>query len=117
MNKKQSKFSDLLAVKEEKASELTPEQVEEIEPVKSEKVSAPTEELPERESGFVKPKDRPVGKRSNPDWQQFTAYARRDTLRRVEVALINLGSKNKLSDLLDDLMSSWLESPQPPHTR
>lgn len=55
-----------------------------------------------------------TGKRSNPDWQPFTAFGRTATLRQVEVKLITLGHKNKLSDLLEDLMTEWLKSPRSP---
>lgn len=114
MSNKRSKFDDLFGEKEqhEQLSDTSASIAEESihsEPERSENKSQPIEEAGESRRGR-----KPTGKRSNPEWQPFTAYGRTETLRRVEVKLITIGHKNKLSDLLEDLMIEWLKSPRPP---
>lgn len=114
MSNKRSKFDDLFEEKEqhEQLSDTPASRAEEplhSKPESSENQSQPIEEVEETRRGR-----KPTGKRSNPEWQPFTAYGRTATLRQVEVKLITIGHKNKLSDLLEDLMSEWLKSPRPP---
>lgn len=52
---------------------------------------------------------RPNGKRSNSDFQQVTAYIRRDTYRRVSVKLIDQEIKGEFSELIEELLQQWLE--------
>jgi FMN phosphatase YigB (HAD superfamily) len=52
---------------------------------------------------------RPPGKRSHPDFEQITAYIRRDTHRAVKIALLKNGRK-EFSELVEDLLGQWLKS-------
>lgn len=51
---------------------------------------------------------RPSGKRSNTDFQQVTAYIRRDTYRRVSIKLIDREKKGEFSELVEILLKEWL---------
>jgi hypothetical protein len=53
---------------------------------------------------------RPKGKRSSGDHEQVTAYLRRETYRNVKVALIKGGGAEDFSELVERLLSGWLES-------
>lgn len=52
---------------------------------------------------------RPNGKRSNAEFQQVTAYVRRDTYRRVSIKLLDRENKGEFSELIEELMQKWLE--------
>ena len=51
---------------------------------------------------------RPPGKRSHPDFEQITAYIRRDTHRAVKIALLKNG-RQEFSELVEDLLRHWLK--------
>ncbi len=52
---------------------------------------------------------RPNGKRSNVEFQQVTAYVRRNTYRRVSIKLLDRESKGEFSELIEVLLQKWLE--------
>lgn len=52
---------------------------------------------------------RPSGKRSDPDYEQITAYVRRETYRDVKIALLLEGKGADVSELLEILLSDWLK--------
>lgn len=56
------------------------------------------------------PKGRPRGKRSNPDYEQVTAYIRRDTHRAVKMALLQEGESREFSELVEELLAEWLST-------
>ena len=51
-----------------------------------------------------------VGKRSNTDYTQITAYIRSATHKNTKIALIEQGSERDMGDLIDELLSEWLKS-------
>ncbi len=51
---------------------------------------------------------RPNGKRSNVEFQQVTAYVRRDTYRRVSIKLLDRENKGEFSELIEELLQKWL---------
>jgi hypothetical protein len=51
---------------------------------------------------------RPPGKRSHPDFEQITAYIRKDTHRAIKIALLQNG-KQEFSELVEGLLREWLE--------
>jgi hypothetical protein len=51
-----------------------------------------------------------VGKRSNTDYIQITAYIRSVTHKNTKIALIEQGSGRDMGDLIDELLSEWLKS-------
>lgn len=50
----------------------------------------------------------PTGKRSNPDFEQVTAYIRRDTNLQTKIALLQEGDTRDFSDLVEELLQAWL---------
>ena len=48
-----------------------------------------------------------VGKRSNADYTQITAYIRTSTHKNAKIALIKEGTRD-MGELIDDLLSQWL---------
>lgn len=63
----------------------------------------PAEQKPQR-SG------RPRGKRSNPDYEQVTAYIKRETYRNTKIALLQQGNNQEFSELVEQLLSEWLST-------
>jgi len=52
---------------------------------------------------------RPKGKRSHPDYEQVTAYIRKDTHRAAKIALLAEGEEREFSELIQELLEQWLE--------
>ena len=55
-----------------------------------------------------KPKTK--GKRSDPDYEQVSAYIRKETYRNVKIALLQEEEKRDFSDLVEALLSEWLSN-------
>jgi hypothetical protein len=51
---------------------------------------------------------RSVGKRSDPAYQQITAYIKRTTHRNVKIKLLEEEQPKELSELIQELLSTWL---------
>ena len=87
-----------------------------LERAKERDVEPPAEEAPPPSpapasaSKLPKKRGRPSGKRSDPDCVQVTAYIHKDTHREVKIALLKSGNGMDFSDLVDDLLASWLKS-------
>ncbi|MEJ1934788.1 hypothetical protein WDZ92_31700 [Nostoc sp. NIES-2111] len=110
-----SKFKGLLdAVKggepepepEQPKQELKTQQPEVRQPqkLKPEKVTEPQGE-PKR--------GRPKGKRSDSNYEQVTAYIRKDTHTAVKIELLKEsqnGQKQEFSELIQELLDEWLKS-------
>lgn len=47
-----------------------------------------------------------TGKRDNPEFQQISAYVRKDTYRAVKQAIV---TKRDMSDLIEELFTAWLK--------
>lgn len=63
------------------------------------------------ESDAPKRRGRPAtGKRNDPEYDQTTAYVRKATYKAVRIALIEDGEEMDYSDLVERLLSKWLES-------
>ena len=58
----------------------------------------------------LRPVGRPTGKRTDPDYQQVTAYIRQQTHQRVKIALLQDGDGQEFSELVEELLGLWLES-------
>lgn len=52
---------------------------------------------------------RPKGKRSHPDYEQVTAYIRKETHRDVKIALLQSGEEQEFSELIQELLEQWLK--------
>lgn len=57
----------------------------------------------------AKTKGRPKGKRSNPDYEQVTAYIKRETYRKTKIALLEQDEIADFSELVEDLLTEWLK--------
>ena len=53
---------------------------------------------------------RPRGKRSDPDFEQVTAYIRKQTHQGVKIALVQGGRGQEFSELVEDLLAQWLKA-------
>jgi hypothetical protein len=84
-----SKFNDIL-----KAAQARNQDVE---------TPVPAEPKPQK-SG------RPRGKRSNPDYEQVTAYIKRETYRNTKIVLLQQGNNQEFSELVEQLLSEWLST-------
>ena len=99
VKKKASKFNSILDaakgkeedtnLEEEKETSITKE---EIIPIKNVK------------------KGRPRGKRSNPDFEQVTAYIRSNTYRDVKIAILQQSEIDDFSELVEQLLNEWLST-------
>jgi hypothetical protein len=49
-----------------------------------------------------------VGKRSDDDYRQVSAYIRKDTHQRVKIALLQ--EEQEFSELIEELLSGWLQT-------
>jgi len=52
----------------------------------------------------------PGGKRNDPDYEQVTAYIRKDIHRRAKIALLKEDRKIEFSELVDQLLADWLQT-------
>jgi hypothetical protein len=61
----------------------------------------------------AKPLGRPPGKRSDPEWKQFSVLLRKRTQREAAIILRSgqdgEGSSHDLSDLLQQLLERWVD--------
>lgn len=55
-------------------------------------------------------KGRPKGKRSNPDFEQVTAYVRSKTYRQTKIALLQQEELEDFSELVEKLLNEWLST-------
>ena len=53
---------------------------------------------------------RPKGKRSNPDFEQVTAYVRSKTYRQTKIALLQQEELEDFSELVEELLTEWLST-------
>lgn len=73
----------------------------------------PEEPVQEQEIDVVsapKQRGRPKGKRSDPTFEQVTAYIRKVTHQGVKIALLQEGQDREFSELVEELLSDWLRS-------
>lgn len=53
---------------------------------------------------------RPLGKRSHPNYEQVTAYIKKDTYQEIKISLLREGQKREFSELIQELLEDWLKS-------
>lgn len=73
-------------------------------------IAEPSREPVQKPTEPLKVKGRPRGKRSNPDYEQVTAYIRRDTYTEVKIALLQQGEDREFSELVEQLLTEWLST-------
>lgn len=89
---------------------------EKIEPARGAKppavvIETPPDKWKSKSDSFPsgsKKRGRPPGKRSDPGYTQITAYVRTQTINDVKVELIRRGEKKDASELIEELLSTWL---------
>lgn len=91
-----SKYNDLLAVRKSKGSAT-----QKVSKSKGQKASRPETSQP-----AVAPVGRPRAKRSNPDYQQVTAYIRRSDYTEARKRLFD--ERREFSELIGELVANWL---------
>lgn len=69
-----------------------------VSPVSSEVYSQPSK------------RGRPKGKRSDPDYEQVTAYIKKETYRQTKIALLQQGEVQDFSLLVEKLLAEWLST-------
>ena len=73
------------------------------------KSSLPTQTTTEPQTDTPK-RGRPKGKRSHPDYEQVTAYIKKETHTAVKIELLKEGQKRQFSELIQELLDDWVES-------
>jgi hypothetical protein len=97
----QSKFAGALARLKQPAAELPPEDAVAEEPAAMSSRTVVT---------VPGGKGRPAtGKRSDPEWNRYTVLLRRVTHKRASRRLQDLDTGQDLSELVDQLLTEWLE--------
>ncbi len=81
--------------------------------------SAPTLQGADMPATTEQPMDEPQrkqayqgGKRNNPQYVQRTAYIRKKTDLAVKMKLLQQGGEKEFSELVDELLSLWLQEEQ-----
>ena len=124
-----SKFKDILkAAKEREADireisstqepgavevDLEEDAVDRVaEPTFDPSVVAPDEKRSPIASEETQPskRGRPKGKRSDPDYEQVTAYIKKETYRSTKIALLQQGEVQDFSLLVEQLLAEWLST-------
>jgi hypothetical protein len=54
-------------------------------------------------------RERPHGKRTDPDYAQVTAYIRKVTHHGVKLRLLQEGQGREFSELVEELLATWLK--------
>lgn len=68
------------------------------------------QEIPIATVEFTRRVGRPKGKRSDPDYDQVTAYIRKETHRQVKIALLTEGQGREFSELVEELLGEFLRT-------
>lgn len=121
-SRRQNKFADLISAAREADEAPVAEAPPAPEPTQTQAVApaARQAEPPARgeaqeEISPTEPPRRgrpPTGKRSNPAYEQVTAYIRRDTNLQTKIALLQEGNTRDFSDLVEELLQAWLRERQ-----
>jgi hypothetical protein len=65
---------------------------------------------PSRALGEPRRPGRPRGKRSDPTYEQVTAYIPRALYKQIRIALLQADESQEFSELIADLLSTWLKN-------
>ncbi len=105
----ESKFAGIFrnAKEPEPPSEIhrQPGRIEEASPPARVRAPARVTKLP---SEGPRPVGRPPGKRSDPDWKQYSILLRRETQREAVSHLRDKGEGSDLSGLMQKLLEGWV---------
>ena len=73
---------------------------------------SPTAERREKPTTVLKAPGRPPGKRSDPEYKQYSVLLKRHTHREVMKLLRDQEDRPDVSELLQQLLEQWLEKQQ-----
>ena len=73
---------------------------------------SPTAERTEKPTVMLKAPGRPPGKRSDPEYKQYSVLLKRQTHRQVTTILRDQEDSPDVSELLQQLLEQWLEKQQ-----
>ena len=107
MNKFKGKFGEILKVATEDREEKAATEDKDkklVQPFQEGKAPIDTEQ------SLVVKRGRPLGKRSNPDFEQVTAYIRCQTYRQTKIALLQQDELSDFSELVEKLLTEWLST-------
>ncbi len=95
------------------AASAEPVRVAEVAPVPAEVEDADEIRLPARlpretVAKAPRPRGRPPGKRSDPDWKLFSHFLKRSTQRQATALLFEQDDGRDLSDVLQNLLEKWV---------
>lgn len=76
---------------------------------KEQEKSIPSSEI-SSDSTSSSRRGRPPGKRSNPNYEQVTAYVKRETYKNIKISLLKQDEFSDFSELVEALLSEWLKS-------
>lgn len=96
MTAKQSKFKDVFDTRRDMPAESDPDT----------ETAAPNDRPTPGKPG--RPEN---GKRSNPAYAQVSAWIRKDTHRQAKIKMLQNGDDRDFSDLVQDLLESWIAEP------
>jgi hypothetical protein len=108
-----SKFKGILKAAQDREKEKPPE-----EPVEK-SAEKPKEKAEVKSDSSIEPspppqkRGRPRGKRSNPDYEQVTAYIKKKTYKETKIALLEQEELENFSELVEKLLSEWLSTQKP----
>jgi hypothetical protein len=85
-------------------------QTDSQQPIENPILLEPTGTVENVENVEPKKMGRPKGKRSNPDFEQVTAYIKSATYTSVRIELLKEGQKREFSELVQHLLDDWIES-------
>jgi hypothetical protein len=98
----QSKFAGALARLKQPAAAEPPLE----EPAVQERLATPMPVAVTAGGGKGRP---PTGKRSNPEWDRYTVLLRKVTHKRALRRLQDMDTDQDLSELLNEVLTEWLE--------
>jgi hypothetical protein len=70
--------------------------------------SGQTALLTSQEPTLISTRGRPAGKRSNPEFEPTTIFLRKTTKKAANRALEDLGIRQDLSELIEELLQGWI---------
>lgn len=71
-------------------------------------VRPPARQFRESVAKVARPRGRPPGKRSDPDWKLFSHFLKRSTQRQATALLFEQDDGRDLSDVLQSLLEKWV---------
>lgn len=116
MNKFKGKFGEALkAAKEDKEKPNLDSQTGESALTSVQPPEESTATIGQTDNKAIAPqtktkRGRPKGKRSDPDFEQVTAYIRSKTYRQTKIALLQQDELEDFSELIEKLLTEWLST-------